>query len=266
MTPRRIIITGASGGLGRALVREYAEPGVSFLLVGRNTERLEAACADARAAGADVCHAVGSVSDLDTIAAAMHSFEDAGGVDLVLLAAGVKTGNAEGVEPVEHLDRVLTVNLAATMHNVQALLPRMRSRGLGQIALFSSLAAIAPQPDLISYSASKAGLIGYGTALRRALMGSGVSVHVIVPGFVDTPMTDRHLGRTPMKISAAKAAGIIRKGLARRRPVIAFPRTLVVLIRLQNLLPAALSDRIDMAFRAEIVPDEDERPAGRGQP
>lgn len=264
MTPRRIILTGASGGLGRALVREYAAPGVSFLLIGRNAERLEAACAVGREAGAEVASALGSVSDLDPITAAMFRFEDAGGVDLLLLAAGVKTGNVNGVEPGEHLDRVLSVNLAATMHNVQALLPRMRARRSGQIAVFSSLAAIAPQPDLISYSASKAGLIGYGTALRRALLGSGVSVHVITPGFVDTPMTDRHRGRTPMKISAEKAAGIIRQGLARNKPFIAFPRALVLLIRLQNLLPAALSDRIDLAFRAEILPDDDERPAPSG--
>ena len=88
---------------------------------------------------------------------------------------------------------------------------------------------------------------------------------MVTPGFIDTPMTDRHLGHTPMKVSAERAARIIRQGLARNRSYITFPWLLAVLIRIENLLPAILADRIDRAFRAEIVPDKDEKSAAPDQ-
>ena len=120
------------------------------------------------------------------------------------------------------------------------------------------MAAISPHADLLSYSASKAGLAAYGTALRRATRGSGVRISVVLPGFVDTPMTDRQRGPTPFRISADAAARRIRRGLDRRRPVIAFPWPLAALLFLQSLLPTAAADLIDARFRAEILPDRDE--------
>ncbi|MCG6884788.1 MAG: SDR family NAD(P)-dependent oxidoreductase [Silicimonas sp.] len=258
MTATRIIITGATGGIGRALVREYARPGTSFLLFGRNGENLAAAQHDAEQAGAIAETCAIPATDYDDMANAMLAFDASDPVDLVLLCAGVKTGNRGGVEPPEHLDRVLAVNLTAPIRHAQAILPRLRERDRGQIAFFSSLAALAPQADILSYSASKSGLRAYAAGLRRDLIGTGVSVHVITPGFVDTPMTDRHLGHTPLKISAERAAVLIRRGLSRGQAYITFPRLLVLLVRLQNLLPVAIADRIDRNYRAEIVPDGDE--------
>ena len=259
MTPQRIIITGATGGIGRALVREYARPGGEFLLLGRNNKALNAACDDAEKAGAKATSANIDVTDHDRMEAALGQFHDDGGVDLLLLSAGVKVGNRDGIEPVEQLERVLSVNLTASMRHAQAVLPHMQARMKGQIVFFSSLSALSPQPDLLSYSASKAALRNYAVALRRSTRGTGVTIHVVTPGFVDTPMTDRHLGHTPMKISAERAAKIIRRGLARGRTHIAFPLFLVFLVRLQNLLPPAIADGFDRAFRADIVPDDDER-------
>lgn len=265
MIPRRIVITGATGGIGRAVVREFAEPGIDFLLLGRDAQRLDAACDDAVSAGANAQTANLSVTDFRAMAEVMQKFDDEGPVDLLLLAAGVKVGNIDAIEPVDQLDRVLTVNLSATIHNAQALLPKMRGRGRGQIAMFSSAAALSPQANLLSYSATKAGLRGYGTALRRALRGTGVTVHVITPGFVDTPMTDRHVGWTPFKVSVDRAARVIRRGLSRDRPTISFPLMLIFLIRIENLLPTSLADWIDRAYRAKILPDEDELKASRSE-
>ncbi|TMV63086.1 SDR family NAD(P)-dependent oxidoreductase, partial [Thioclava sp. BHET1] len=128
----------------------------------------------------------------------------------------------------------------------------------GRIALVSSLAALSPHGDLLSYSATKAGLRGYGVALRRALRGTGVKVTVITPGFIDTPMTDRQLGPAPMKIDADRAAGIVARGLERGQAMIAFPKLLILLVRLENLLPRPILDLIDSFYRARIVPDADE--------
>ncbi|MEM0949212.1 MAG: SDR family NAD(P)-dependent oxidoreductase [Pseudomonadota bacterium] len=264
MSARRIVLTGASGGIGRALVRAYAAPGTEFLLIGRNVEALGAAQQDAEAAGGSARIAALSVTDRTALPAALTAFTDLGPVDIFFAAAGVKVGNSDGHEPPGQSDRVIAVNLGAAIEGVQSLLPPMQKEGAGQIVLFSSVAALSPTPDMLSYAATKAGLRAYGTALRRAVYGTGVTVHVVTPGFVDTDMTDRHLGPTPFKTTATRAARIIKSGLERGRVQISFPLALVILVRAMNLLPPALSDRISHRFMAEIVPDGDEHDQSQG--
>ena len=229
--------------------------------MGRNKERLDSLRADVVKLGGVATTCCVDLTNKQDIASALRAFAFDGGIDLLFLAAGVKTGNRGGVEQDQQLKRVISVNLTGTIHAVQAVLPQLVTQRRAQIVLFGSLAALAPQADILSYTASKAGISAYGTALRRALRGTGVSVHVVSPGFIDTPMTDRHIGRTPMKLSAPTAARIIRRGLERRRTRIEFPKTLFWLVRLQNLLPACLSDWFDRGFRAEILPDPDEAAA-----
>jgi short-subunit dehydrogenase len=260
-SPRSIVITGASGGLGQALVAAYAAPGVTILLVGRDAARLDAAAQVARKSGALAEILVCSVTDDRRLTAGLMGFDMRNPVDLLIVNAGVKTGNINGTEPPDQMERVVKVNLIGAIHTVQALLGQMLARGTGQIALVSSLAALSPHADLLSYTATKAGLRGYAGALRRAVGQMGVQVSVITPGFIDTPMTHRHHGPTPMIMPADKAARLIRRGLARGAPHITFPWQLALLVRLQNLLPARWSDRIDRSFRADIIPDRDEAPA-----
>ncbi|MCV6593666.1 MAG: SDR family NAD(P)-dependent oxidoreductase [Silicimonas sp.] len=256
--PRNIVLTGASGGLGRALSARLAAPGRRLLLFGRDADRLEAAADLARGRGAQVQCARTPLEDHDAFATEITRFEAEAPVDLFLANAGVKCGNQDGIEPAAHLRRVIEVNLTATALSVQTVLPGMRARGRGQVALVSSLAAVSPQGTLLSYSASKAGVAAYATALRRVCAGSGVSVHLIQPGFVDTPMTDRQLGPTPFKITAEAAARRICRGLERNKPRIAFPHRLVWLIAAEKLLPTWLADRAARGFDGQILPDADE--------
>ena len=256
--PQVIILTGASGGLGQALACELARPGRHFLLAGRDRARLDSVRHQVEAAGASAEVLELPVEDHAGWIAALTEFDARHPVDLLIANAGVKTGNQSGCEPPQENARILSVNLAAPMIQVQALLPQMQARGHGQIALVSSLAALSPHADLLSYSATKAAIRAYGTALRRAVLGSGISVSIITPGFIDTPMTDRHKGATPLLLSPERAARTIAKGLARRRAFITFPKVLAALVALENLLPAWIGDRIDQMTRAEIVPDGDE--------
>jgi NADP-dependent 3-hydroxy acid dehydrogenase YdfG len=258
MKARNIAITGATGGIGTALVGLWASPDVTFFLAGRNTERLKEVRELAQGRGAVVHTCKIDVTEVAAFAEALLAFDAVHPVDLFICGAGVKTGQTAGCEPPVQLDRVLDVNLRAPLHAVQSILPKMIARRQGQIALFSSIAAISPHADLLSYSATKAAIRAYGTGLRQAVRGTGVSVSIITPGFVDTPMTDRQLGPTPQKISAERAAMIIDKGLARNRPYITFPLTLTGLVRLKAILPVGLRDLIDSWHRASIVPDDDE--------
>jgi short-subunit dehydrogenase len=261
-SPRVIAITGASGGIGQALAACYAAPGRHLLLCGRDATRLAAAAQAATAAGARVDLLTTSLATPEAFAADLAAFDARVPVDLLIVGAGVKTGNIGGIEDPVQMQRVVAVNLTGAMLSVQAVLPAMRRRGAGRIALIASLAARSPHADLLSYSATKAAVEAYAVALRRSLHGSGVGVSLVLPGFVDTPMTDRHEGATPFLIPAADAALRIRRGLEAGRRTIAFPRRLALLIALRNaVLPAALSDRIETRLRARVLPDDDERAA-----
>lgn len=260
-----LVITGASSGIGRALALEYASRDIKLLLCGRDADRLDATAAEVQNQGANVELCRIPVDSVDEFAAALRDFDSRHPVDGLFLVAGVKTGNEVGLEPASELHRVLNVNLSAPIFNVQALLPAMIKRGRGQIVLVSSFAALTPQGDLLSYSASKAGVLAYGIALRRKLRGTGIFVTTVLPGFVDTPMTDRQNGPTPMLVSAEYAARRIRRGVQKRRAKIIFPRPLALGISFLELLPTAVSDLINHWFRAEILPDEDERKSLTGR-
>lgn len=256
--PRVIALSGASGGLGRALAVQLARPGRMILLCGRDQARLQALADAVRALGAEAEILCADIRD-EEFAQRLRSFDDAHGIDLLIANAGVKAGNRDGSEPAGQAGRVIAVNLTGCIAMSEAVLPGMIGRGRGQVALVSSLAALSPSGDLLSYSASKAGVVAYATALRRAVAGKGISVSLILPGFVATAMTERHEGPTPFVLSAEAAARRIVAGLERRKAVIAFPRRLVWLTRLTESLPMPLSDRLISSARARILPDRDER-------
>ncbi len=253
---QNIVVTGATGGIGGALALRLAKPGRAFLLFGRDGARLSALASEVENRGAVVASAQGEIEDSARLDTAIAAFDAEYPIKLVLTCAACKYGNAAGIEDSSELRRVIDVNVTGTMETVQACLRHMGPRGHGQIALFSSLAAMSPQPDLLSYSASKAATSAYATALRRNLRRSGISVSLVLPGFVDTEMTRRHKGPTPLLMNTDAAARIILRGLERRQRTIAFPKRLALLSWLEGLAPPFLADAIHDRLRAEIVSEK----------
>lgn len=240
---RRILITGATGAIGGALAEAYAQPGVELLLHGRDIPRLEAVAARCRARGAWVHTRVLDVRDFTAMRDWLHGLD---ALDLVILNAGMNThvgpgGEAEDWDTVQAL---LDVNLKAVMLCVQAVLPAMRARGRGQIALLSSLAAYFGLPATPAYCASKSGLKAYGEALRGWLAPQGIKVNVVMPGYVESPMCAAMPGPKPFLWAPERAAALIRRGLAHDRARISFPFPLNWGSWWLAVLPAVVSQRI----------------------
>jgi short-subunit dehydrogenase len=252
---RSIVISGASSGIGRALALELASDGCAMLLIGRNLRRLQDVAEKAGSAGADVRIARIDVRDAAAMSHAILDFDTRHPVDLVVANAGVARGLSRDLhfESGEQMCEVMETNLDGAFNTVTPLLPHMAERRRGQIALMSSLAAIRPSGDLPAYSASKAALVAWGVALRRRLRGVGVTVSIVTPGFVETPMSERHRGPRPLRIGDREAARQIVQGLRKRRARISVPRLAALLVRLENLLPASLADRIERCFAADIA-------------
>ena len=253
---RVIAITGASSGLGRALALEYGAPGVALALIGRDAARLEATAAEVRAKGAEVRLGVIDVRDCAAMSAFLLEINSATPIDCLIASAAVSmvTPAAGAVEDLTKSAQLFDVNLNGVMNTLAPIAPRMRRRRAGQIALFGSIAAFAPPPDSASYAASKAAILAFGLATRALYHADGVSVSVVCPGFVDTPMTSSFDSAKPFLISVEDAARRIRRGLRHRKAIIAFPWPLYFAARLQQLLPDPLRRRAMLTFRAIARP------------
>jgi short-subunit dehydrogenase len=241
---RSILISGASSGIGEALARHYAAPGVSLALSGRNAARLEAAAEACRAQGAEVCATRLDVQDRAETTAWVLTSEGRRPLDLVVANAGISGGTAGESEDEEQARDIFAVNLAGTLNTVFPALPALKRRGRGQIAVMASLAAFRGMPTAPAYSASKAAVRAWGEALRGELAGTGVGVSVICPGFVESRITDANTFRMPMLMPADKAAAIIAKGLEANRGRIGFPWPMMLGAWFLGALPDALAHRI----------------------
>lgn len=252
--PRSILITGASGGIGAALARAYASPDVMLALTGRNAERIEETADACRAAGAEVQSAILEITDAEAVKAWIEHVDAARPLDLVIANAGITGGNpADGSgETLADVQRMMSINFGGVCNVLHPVIPAMRRRHHGQLALISSLAAIRGLPYSPAYCASKAALKAYGEALRGWLRPDGVQVSIVLPGFVDTQLAGHITGPKPFQMSPQRAARIIRSGLSRDRSVIAFPFLLHVGMNILAVLPASLVDPFLSAVRVEI--------------
>jgi short-subunit dehydrogenase len=236
---RRVLITGASSGLGRALAVHFARSRNSLILTGRNTDRLLAVSKECEAIGANVTSKIIDVCHRGELANWLAEVEQDRPIDIVIANAGLMSGTPPlgTLEPSEVGYALVATNVLGVLNTVQPLLEPMIKRRRGHIAIVSSLAAFVPLPDSPSYCASKSAVLSYGLALRTLLRPHGVKVSVICPGYVSTPMSARENAIKRQLISSEKAAAIIANGIRRNAAVISFPRTLAAAARLHGILP-----------------------------
>jgi short-subunit dehydrogenase len=246
MAPRSILITGASSGIGRALALAYAAPGVTLALIGRNPDRLAAVVAAARAQGAEVDAGLLDVRDQEAMAQWIGAADARRSFDLCIANAGITTGLAPGEisEDPQAVRAILSSNLIGVLNTVEPLIAPMCERKSGQLAFIGSIAGLRGLPYSPAYCASKAAVHAYAESLRGRLEPQGVCVSLAIVGFVKTPLNDSIDAVKPFEISDSHAAAIIRRGLDRRKAVIAFPWPLYFLARLSRVLPVRLVNKI----------------------
>lgn len=257
MDPRTIAITGASSGIGAEMARAWAGPGVRLVLSGRDGERLAAVAAAARDRGATVETAVLDIRDRAALHRWLAAAEAGGPIDTLVANAGVSAGLGpkRSREADEDVRRLVEVNLLGVIDTVNGAVEPMRARGGGRIVIVASLAGIRGYSDMPTYSATKAGLIAYGDAIRGWLRPAKITVTVVCPGFVTSPMSARHRGIKPFEIAADRAAAIIVRAADNRRPRVDFPFLFAFGTHLTRLMPAALADYFSRPFSARVESD-----------
>jgi short-subunit dehydrogenase len=260
MRPQTILITGASSGIGRALAFVYARDGVSLSLIGRDRERLQDTAATARAQGAEVSVGQLDVRDQDAMAQWITAEDTRRPFGLVIANAGITTGLAPGkiAEDPRAVRAIVGTNFIGVLNTVEPLIAPMCARGAGHIAFVGSIAGLRGLPYAPSYCATKAAVHAYSESLRGRIEARGVRVSLVIPGFVKTPLNDSIDAMKPLEIAGTDAAILIQRGLERGRAIIAFPKSLYLLVRLARILPARLVDKVMVRFQVNI-PETQER-------
>lgn len=238
----KIVITGASSGIGAALARAYAVTGHTLALTGRDETRLAAVAQACRTSGAEVEYAALDVTDRAALANWLVASDARQPIDLLIANAGISAGTGEAGETVEQAERIFAVNLTGVLNTLHPVIPLMQQRGRGKIALMASLAGLRGLPTAPAYSASKGAVRLYGEGLREALAPSGISVSVICPGFIRTPMTAVNKFPMPFLMDVDQAARRIKSGLTRKKARIAFPGVLYTAVWLLAALPVSWGD------------------------
>lgn len=188
---KRVLITGASSGIGAALARGMASRGAVVGLVARREDRLVDVLHDCRATSPDSVMWVADLADGITASRlALQAWHAMGGIDVLVNNAAIpKRRNVTALKPVD-VESVMQVNFIAPMRLTLALLPRMLARRAGTIINVSSVAGRVGIAIESAYCASKFALCGWSEAMAIDLVGSGVSVKLIQPGPVDTEIWD----------------------------------------------------------------------------
>jgi hypothetical protein len=233
----RVVITGASSGIGEALARHYAGESSELGLISRRPP-------PAGLPG-KVTHYPADVTDASALGKVAADF---GTPDLVIANAGVGVGtHGEDLADVEKLRRVLEVNVAGLAATLAAFAPGMRNAGRGTLAGIASVAGFRGLAGNGAYCASKAAAITWMESLRAELYGSGVSVVCVCPGYIDTPMTRVNRFRMPFLLPADEAARRIARAIAARRRLAVIPWQMAAVSVLLRLMPGWLYDRLAAA-------------------
>jgi 3-oxoacyl-[acyl-carrier protein] reductase len=183
------LITGASGGIGAAIARALHASGATVVLHGTRAERLAALATEL----GDRAHVItANLSDRAEAAGLVDAAAEAAGAPISILVnnAGITRDNLAMRMKDEEWDEVLNVNMTAAMMIARASLRSMMKARHGRIISISSIVGVTGNPGQANYAASKAGMIGFSKALAAEVASRGITVNVVAPGFIETPMTD----------------------------------------------------------------------------
>lgn len=246
----RILITGASGGLGEALALHYAAPGRTLLLWGRNEQRLGAVGDACARLGATVTLRYLDLADVHAAIAAVYEDDDLGAIGLALLVAGRGDIRAPGdvVENPEQVRQLGLVDFVAPCAMASALAERMAGRSHGGIVFIGSAAAFHALPFAAAYAGSKAGLARFADALRIGVARHGVRVTLVSPGFIDTAAGREVSGPKPLLLQPADVARRIARAAAAGKAHVVLPWPFAWLRWLDRLLPRPIRDRLVLAL------------------
>jgi len=231
----RILITGATSGIGKQLAVDYHNIGHEVWAVGRSEKSLD----ELSRAG---LHA--AKVDLSSREESLRWFNSLAGLDLAILNAGTCEYIDLPTFDSQLMARVMRGNVESMAVSIEGVLPLLRKGKNPHLVGVGSSAAYLPLPRAEAYGASKAAIAYLLNTLRVDLLREGIHVTLVCPGFVKTPLTDKNDFSMPFRISVEEASTAIRRGLEKRKREIHFPKKFTVPLKIMSLLPQFLWTRL----------------------
>ena len=241
-----VFLTGASSGIGEALALEMAKRGTIVGLLARREELLQEIVQKIEIKGGIARYFACDISDEIAVSDAAESLrKEFGKIDILIANAGIG-GNAKNAKNLTPADfrRVIDTNLNGAVNAVSAVLPKMVENGSGQLVAISSLAGFRGLPKSAAYCASKAGMTSYFESVRLDVQHKGVSVTIIQPGFIKTPLTSGREAKMPFLMELKDAIPYFLRAIEKKKKFAAFPWQLATLVRAGKVFPAWLYDKI----------------------
>jgi short-subunit dehydrogenase len=227
----KILITGATSGIGRQLALDYHAAGHEVWALGRSPVAL----AELETMGIHSAQV-----DLEDREAALEWFAGLKSLDLAILSAG----NCEYIDLPAFdsalVARVMRANVESLAHSIEGVLPALRQGRNPHLVGIGSSAAYLPLPRAEAYGASKAAVAYMLDTLRIDLAAEGIRVSHVAPGFVKTPLTDRNDFPMPCLVTVEQASSAIRKGIASGKKEIHFPKRFTATLKLLSMLPRSV--------------------------
>lgn len=237
----KIVITGATSGIGKALALHYAGQGTTLGLTGRRQALLATVTEHCQARGTTVLATPIDVRDGSAMRDYAEQFmQQAGGIDLVIANAGMGTPDALASGDAGPHAEVIEVNVIGLLNTFLPFIPHMIQQRHGHLVALASVAGFRALPGSTTYAATKAAvrtlMEGYGWELRR----HGITTTTINPGFVVSEMTANNAFKMPFLLQTDDAARRIARAIHRKRRVYTFPWPMAVLARLLTVIPGSL--------------------------
>jgi short-subunit dehydrogenase len=237
----KILITGASSGLGAELARQYASDETELVLLARRENRL----IDLKNELQTRCKSVEVVAvDVTDFPLLQEKIRNIGVVDMVILNAGVSLGHSNNIPTIAEFKNLYDVNVLSNHAILEVLLPLFLEQKSGKIVFVSSLASLFSMPSSKVYSSSKRALNAYAEGVRYKYKKHGVKVLTILPGFIKSELTDKNDFEMPFILSTQEGVKKIKNAIEKEKEFYAFPLRFYLIISSLNLLPAFLRQRI----------------------
>ncbi len=237
----KILITGASSGLGEELARQYATKENELILLARREDKLFKIRSELFLKCKSVEVVVADVTDFKTL---QEKIKKIGAVDMVILNAGVSLGHSDGVPTIKEFQNLYDVNVLSNHAILEILLPKFQEQAYGKIVFISSLASLFSMPSSKVYSSSKRALNAYAEGIRYKYQKDNIKVINILPGFIKSELTDKNEFNMPFILETKDGVKKIIKAIEANKRTYAFPLRFYLIIKLFNVIPSFLREKI----------------------
>jgi len=238
----KILITGASSGIGAEFARQYASPENELFLLARREEKLCKLQNELDSQCKRICLLTVDVRDFELL---QEKVREIGTLDMVILNAGISLGHSHTKIPtIAEFKNLYDVNVLSQHAVLEVVLPKMQEQKSGKIVFISSLSSLFTMPSAKVYASSKRALNAYAEGIRYKYKEDGIKVITILPGFIKSELTDKNDFTMPFLLDTDEGVQMMKRAIDRGKEFYAFPLRFYLIIRLLNLLPSLLRQRI----------------------